>query len=64
MAEEEKMLTTRDIARRLGVNEDTARRWLRAGKLRGISLGAGKAGYRVRESDLEAFLKARERGGE
>ena len=36
--------------------EDTVRRWLRAGKLRGRKLGGDRLGYRVKESDLEAFI--------
>jgi excisionase family DNA binding protein len=37
------------------VHEQTVRRWLREGSLRGRSFG-GKTGWRVRESDLRAFL--------
>jgi excisionase family DNA binding protein len=55
---EERWLTVEDIVDMLKVHEQTVRRWLRAGQLRGVLLGR-KAGYRVRESDLEAFLEAR-----
>jgi excisionase family DNA binding protein len=42
-------LTTEDIARRYGVNEDTARRWIRQKRLPAIRLGGA---YRVRLDDL------------
>jgi excisionase family DNA binding protein len=45
-----------DICDRLQVHEETVRRWLRDGRLKGINLG-GKSGYRIRENDLEEFLQ-------
>ena len=48
-------LTVADIVRRLKVHEQTVRRWLRSGALPGRNLG-GKAGWRVRSSDLDHFL--------
>lgn len=56
--ETDKLLTPEDAAKVLLVKPDTLRGWLRAGKLRGVR--AGRL-WRVRESDLEAFLKASER---
>jgi excisionase family DNA binding protein len=56
---EERWLTVEDIVDMLKVHEQTVRRWLREGELRGVLLGR-KAGYRIRESDLEAFLEARD----
>jgi excisionase family DNA binding protein len=55
MAMDEKLLTVADICERLQVHEETVRRWLRDGRLKGINLG-GKSGYRVRASELEEFL--------
>ena len=55
----EQWLTVEDIVDLLKVHEQTVRRWLREGHLRGVLLGR-KAGYRVRASDLEAFLAARD----
>ena len=55
----EQWLTVEDIVELLKVHEQTVRRWLREGQLRGVLLGR-KAGYRVRASDLEAFLAARD----
>ena len=51
----EKLLTTETVAKVLLVKPDTLRGWLRTGKIKG-----GKVGnrlWRVRESELEAFLQ-------
>lgn len=50
-------LSTEDIARRYNVNEDTARRWIRTGRIPGVRIGGA---YRVRLDDLTAL----EREGE
>jgi excisionase family DNA binding protein len=55
---EEKWLTVSDIAETLSVDVETVRRWLRRKQLRGAFLGR-RAGYRIRESDLDAFLESR-----
>lgn len=49
----EKLLTPEEAAERLSVSPKTLRDWLRAGTLKGIKAGNL---WRVRESDLEAFL--------
>jgi excisionase family DNA binding protein len=53
------MLTVEEVARRLATSEETIRRWLRSGRLRGVRLGAARAGWRVSEADLAAFLRER-----
>jgi excisionase family DNA binding protein len=50
----EKVYSPEETAKALGVHPETIRQWLRSGKLGGIK--AGRL-WRVRESDLEAFLK-------
>jgi excisionase family DNA binding protein len=57
--EYERMLTVKQVAERLQVHANTVRRWLDERELRGVKLG-GKAGWRVRESELRRFLKERE----
>ena len=52
---DERWFTVGQIADLLQVGEETVRRWLRDGTLVGRNFG-GKAGYRVRESALQAFL--------
>ncbi len=53
---EDRLLTVQEVADRLRLKPETIRRWLRSGKLRGISLGSDHAGWRVREGDLERLL--------
>ena len=57
MLAEDRLLTVPEVAQRVGANEDTVRRWLRAGKLKGRKLGGDRLGYRVLESDLAAFIR-------
>jgi excisionase family DNA binding protein len=59
MPELETFMTVEEVARRLSLNPETIRRWLRSGRLRGIRLGERRAGWRVRDSDLNAFLNER-----
>jgi excisionase family DNA binding protein len=51
-------LTVEDICDRLQVHPQTVRRWLRAGRLRGVRLGGSKLGYRISEDELERFVDA------
>lgn len=51
-------LTVRDVAESLKVHEETVRRWIRRGDLVALDLGGPRAGYRVRPSDLNAFIDA------
>ncbi len=48
-------LTVAEVAERLKVYPGTVKRWLRDGKLVGISLG-DRAGWRIAEDDLQRFL--------
>lgn len=54
----ERLLTPRETAERLAVSKGSVREWLRVGKLKGLK--AGRL-WRIREQDLEEFLK---KGGE
>lgn len=53
--------TVEEIATRFKVTEETVRRWLRAKDLAGHNFG-GRTGYRVRESDLNAFIQRMREG--
>jgi excisionase family DNA binding protein len=53
-------LTVADVADQLKVTAQTVQRWLRAGNLAGLNLG-GKAGYRIKTTDLERFIEHRYR---
>lgn len=57
----ENFFTVEEIADRLKVAPLTVRRWLKSGELRGIKFGKL---WRIRESDLVAFLEARTTGRE
>ena len=54
---QDRLLTPEEVADRLHISRLTVGNWLRSGKIRGVKVGRL---WRVRESDLEAFLK----GGE
>jgi excisionase family DNA binding protein len=53
----EELLSPQEAAGRLGVSVYTVRRWIKEGKLRAFKPGKE---YRLREPDLEEFLRARE----
>jgi excisionase family DNA binding protein len=54
---DEQFLSLEDVAARLQVSDQTVRRWIKSGKLTAYKPGLE---YRVRETDLEEFLRARE----
>jgi excisionase family DNA binding protein len=56
----ERIFTPEEVAERLTIKTKTVKDWLRAGKLKGVKVGRL---WRVRESDLEAFLKRGEDHG-
>jgi excisionase family DNA binding protein len=58
MSMDERVLTVNQVAARLQVDVQTVRRWLRNGELIGIPFG-GRTGWRVAESELQAFLDRR-----
>ena len=51
-------LTVQQVAERLQVHEETIRRWIREGEFPVLDIGR-RAGYRIREEDLEAYIAAR-----
>ncbi len=55
---DEQVLTVSEVADRLRLKPETVRRWLRSGKLRGISLGSDSAGWRVPESEVRRLLNS------
>jgi excisionase family DNA binding protein len=56
LAVEEKSMTVREVAVQCRVNEDTVRRWLRTGKLKGRNLG-GRGGYRIPPAEVRRFME-------
>ena len=55
--DEERWYDVKEIVAKLGVHEQTVRRWIRQGDLPAILFGR-RGGYRVKASDLDAFLEA------
>ena len=49
--------TVQEVADRLEVAEATVRQWIKSGVLRAIDIGKG---WRISDTDLQHFLKARE----
>lgn len=56
----DQLLTVPEVADYLRVDPETVRRWLREGRIKGVHLSRA-AGWRVRRSDLDAFVASRER---
>jgi excisionase family DNA binding protein len=59
---EEKWYDVKQIVDLLQVHEQTVRRWIKQGDLPAILFGR-KGGYRVKASDLQAFLDAQSEKG-
>ncbi len=57
--EQDRWLTVAQVAEHLVVTEETVRKWIRAGELAVLDLGARRTGYRIRQSDLDAFIAER-----
>ena len=57
MALKREFLSTNEVAELLGITPFTIRRYIQLRKLKAVKL---EGSYRVRQTDLERFLKARE----
>jgi excisionase family DNA binding protein len=55
----DRLLTVEEAAERLRFSTETIRRMLRDGRLRGIRMGERRAGWRIAERDLAAFIQNR-----
>lgn len=55
----EELLTVREVARRLRVDDTTVRRWIKSGALEAITLPhkGKRQAYRVKQSTLDTLLK-------
>jgi len=54
---QERVFTVQEVAQQLKVSEKTVRIWIDQGDLPAFNIG--KRGYRIRESDLIAFMDRR-----
>ncbi|MBE0448983.1 MAG: helix-turn-helix domain-containing protein [Actinobacteria bacterium] len=57
----DKLLSLKEVADRLGLNPETIRRWTKSGKLPAVKLGPNTV--RVKELDLQEFIESRGGGG-
>lgn len=54
---EKEHLTVAEVAKRLSLDPETIRRWLRAGRIAGVRIGAQRAGWRIPASEVKRVLK-------
>ena len=58
------LLTVQEVAERLKVTPLTVRRWINAGDMPASKLGGDKAGWRIDEDDVTAYVDRRRFGTE
>jgi excisionase family DNA binding protein len=64
VGEGRQLLTTDDVAERLGVTRRTVQNWIKSGELACYQFGEGRGTtYRIDPKDVEAFLKKHRKGG-
>ena len=52
----DQLLTVLEVATQLRIIPKTVRRWLRAGKLRGVRLGGKKVGWRIPQGEVNRLV--------
>lgn len=57
------MYTVDQVAKLLGVNKETVRRWIRSGKLEAHLSGSKKGGYLITQRALDVFQASRGKEG-
>ena len=57
---QEKMLTVKQVAGQMSVDEKTVRNWIQRGELRAINIGHIRPEYRIRPNDLDDFIRSRQ----
>jgi len=53
---DESVFTVKEVAARVRLNPETIRRWIKDGRIKGISMGSDRGGYRIPESELRRLL--------
>jgi excisionase family DNA binding protein len=51
-----RLLTVPEVAEEMRVTEETVRRWLRSGHIKGTRIGAARAGWRIPEDEIERLM--------
>jgi len=59
---DERLLTVPEVAAYFRVKEETVRRWLRTGRLRGMLPGGDRGGWRVPEEEVRRLREELLRG--
>jgi excisionase family DNA binding protein len=54
---QEQMLTVKQVADRMNVDEKTVRKWIQSGQLRALNIGRIRPEYRIRPSDFDEFMQ-------
>lgn len=54
--ERPRALTVADVASQVGATEETVRRWLRQGRIKGVMPGGAKLGWRIPATEVERLL--------
>ena len=62
--EKEELLTVREVARRLRVDDTTVRRWIKSGALEAVTLPhrGKRQAYRIKKSTLDVLLNTLPKG--
>jgi len=61
------LYSVREVAKKLGVNEQSVRSWIASGEMRCYNLSNGKGErkfYKISDQQLEEFLSQKENKGE
>lgn len=54
---QERLLTVGEVAARMRASQETVRRWLRTGRLRGFQPGGTRLGWRISEAEVQRFTR-------
>jgi excisionase family DNA binding protein len=57
---QEKLLTVKQVADIMSVDEKTIRNWIQRGDLRAVNIGRLRPEYRIRPADLDEFISRRQ----
>jgi excisionase family DNA binding protein len=57
---QEKLLTVKQVADIMSVDEKTVRSWIQRGELRAVNIGRLRPEYRIRPTDLDEFISQRQ----
>lgn len=54
----EEMLTVKEVSAVLKLHPETVRRWIKSGRLKAVSMGSDKGGWRIPASEIERYTTA------